>query len=52
MSEPPSKEYKWAGPRPPHAYIADVQLGYLVGPKLEGGLSQKLLPVHGICSSS
>jgi hypothetical protein len=32
---------------------APVQLGFLVGPgKLALGLSQKLLPVYGICSSS
>ena len=36
----------------PHTYVADVQLCLHVGPKLEQGLSQKLLPVCGICSSS
>ena len=34
-------------------YVADVQLDFPVGPELlEHGLSQKLLPVCGICSSS
>ena len=38
---------------PPRTYVTDVQLGLHVGPKqLEQGLSQKLLPVHVICSSS
>jgi hypothetical protein len=42
-----------AGPRPPHTYVADVQLGLHMDPEqLEQGLSLKLLPVHGICSSS
>jgi hypothetical protein len=34
------KEHTWAGPRPPHTYIADVQLGLHVGPEqLEQGIS-------------
>ena len=34
------------------ARVAEVQLGLYVGPKLlEQGLSQKLLPVPGICFS-
>jgi hypothetical protein len=38
--------------QPKPTYIADVQLGLHVGSKqLEQGLSQKLLPVYGICSS-
>ena len=38
---------------PAHIYVADVQLELHVGPEqLEWGLSQKLLPVCGICSSS
>jgi hypothetical protein len=38
--------------RPPHSYIENVQLDIHVDPKqLELGLSQKLLPVCGICSS-
>jgi len=52
-SEPPIKEHTWAEPRPPCIYVADVQLGLYVGPtQLEQGLFQKLLPGHGICSSS
>jgi hypothetical protein len=48
-----SKEHTWAGLRPPHPDVADLQLGLLMGPKkLEQGLSQKLSSVHGICSSS
>ena len=36
----------------PGTYVANVQLGFHVGPEqLEQGLSQKLLPVCGICSS-
>ena len=31
MSEPLTKEHTWAGPRPPHKYVADVQLGLHVG---------------------
>jgi hypothetical protein len=43
------KEHTWAGPRPP---CSDVQLGLHVGPEqLEWELSEKLLPVHGICST-
>jgi hypothetical protein len=49
----PTKDHTWAGPRPPHSYVADVQLGLYVGPeKLEQGLSQKLLPVCEMCSCS
>ena len=49
-SQPPTKDHAQAGPRPPHTYVADVQLGLHVGPEqLELGLSQKLLPVHRIC---
>jgi hypothetical protein len=52
-TEPPTKEQTQAGSRPPHTYVADVQLSLHLGPKkLEWGLSQKLLPVHGMCSSS
>jgi hypothetical protein len=41
------------GPRPPHSYAAYVQLGLHVGPEqLECGIYQKLLSIHGICSSS
>ena len=48
-SEPPTKEHTWAGPRPLYTYVTDVQLGLHVGPEqLEQGLSQKLLPIHGI----
>ena len=36
-----------------HTCVADINLGLHVDPeKLEQGLSQKLLPVCGICSSS
>jgi hypothetical protein len=42
-----------AGPKPPCTYLIDVQLGLHAGPEqLEQWQSQKLLPVHGICSSS
>ena len=52
-SEPPVKEHTRATLRPPCTYVADAQLGLHVGPEqLEWGLSQKLLPVCGICSSS
>jgi hypothetical protein len=52
-SEPPTREHTQAGPRPPRTYVAGVQLDLHVGPEqLEQGLSQKLLPVCGICSSS
>ena len=37
-TEPPTKEHTQAGPRPPHTYVADVQLGLHVGPEqLERG---------------
>jgi hypothetical protein len=40
------------GPRPPSTHVADFQLCLHVGPEqLEQRLSQKLLPVHGFCSS-
>ena len=29
--EPPTKEHPWAGPRPHHKFVADVQLGLLAG---------------------
>ena len=52
-TEPPTKEHTQAELRPLHTNVADVQLGLHVGPKqLEQGLSQKLLPIRGICSSS
>jgi hypothetical protein len=52
-SQPPTKDHAQAGPRPPHTYVADVQLGLHVGPEqLELGLSQKLLPLSGVFSSS
>lgn len=36
----------------PHAYTADVQLDFHVGPEqLELGLFQKMFPVCGVCSS-
>lgn len=39
--------------RPPHSYVADIQLDLLMGPEqLEQGLFQKLLPACGICSTS
>lgn len=47
------EEHTEAGLRPPHAYIAAVQLSLHVGSELEAegggaeGLSQKLLPVLG-----
>jgi hypothetical protein len=50
--ETPTKEHILAEPRPPHTYVADVQLGLHVGPKqIEQGLSQKLLPMHAIYST-
>ena len=49
----PTKEHTQAGPRPPRTYVADVQLDLHVGPEqLEQGLSQKLLLIREICSSS
>jgi hypothetical protein len=52
-SEPPTKEHTQAGPRPPHTYVVNVPLGLLVSPgQLEQGLSQKLLPVYRLCSTS
>jgi len=49
-SEPPTKEHTTAGIRLPHTYVLDVQFGFHVGPEqLEWGLSQKLLPICGIC---
>ena len=30
--EPPTKEHTWAKHRPPHTYVADVQLGLHVDP--------------------
>ena len=52
-SESSSKEPTWTEPRPPCTYVANVQLGLHVGPiQLVKGLTQKLLPVHGICFSS
>ena len=52
-SEPPTKEHTWDGPRPLCTYVADMYLGLHVGPEqLEQGLTQKVLPVHRIWSSS
>jgi len=52
QNEPPTKEHIWAG-LTPCKYVADVQLGLHKGSEqLEWKLSQKLLPVCGICSSS
>jgi hypothetical protein len=52
-TEPPTKEHTQVGPRPPCTYVVDVQLGLHVVPEqLEQGLSQELLLVCGICSSS
>jgi hypothetical protein len=46
VSDPQVKEHTWAGLRPPHTYVADVQLGLHVGSeKLGWGLLQQLLPV-------
>jgi hypothetical protein len=51
-SEPPTKKHTGAGPRPPHSYV-DVQFDLHVSPeKLEQGLSQKLLPLCGMSSTS
>jgi hypothetical protein len=52
-SELPTENHLWAGPRPHYSCVADVQLGFHVGPKqLEWGLTQKLLPICGICSTT
>lgn len=52
-TEPPTREHVWAGPRPPHLYVADVQLCYHVGTKqLEQGLYLRLLLIHKTLSSS
>ena len=49
--EPPVEELSWGGPRSTHTYVADIQLEFHVVPEqLEQGLTQKLLPVCGICS--
>ena len=49
----PTNGHTWTGPKPPHTDVTDVQLGLHVDPEqLERGLSQKLLPVYGICCSS
>ena len=51
-AEPPTKEHSWASPRSPCTHGADEHLELHVDPKkLEWGLSQKLLPICGICSS-
>jgi hypothetical protein len=43
-SEPPAKEHTQAGPRPPHSYVADVQLDCHVSPKqLEQGAIPKAI---------
>lgn len=49
--EPPTKEQTSTGPKLPQTYVAHVQLGLLVSSELELGLSQKLLPVCGNCST-
>jgi hypothetical protein len=50
--KPLTNECTQAAARPPHSY-GDVQLDFHVGPEqLEQGLSKKLLPVLGSCSSS
>jgi hypothetical protein len=46
------REHTWAGAKPTCTYVADVQLGLHLSPKLEQVLSLMLLPVCGICSSS
>jgi hypothetical protein len=53
-SEPTTKEHTGLDLGiPAYMYVADVQLGLHVYPEqLEQGLSPKLLPVCGICSSS
>ena len=53
MCETQTKEHTRFGPRLPCTYVADMQLGLHVGPEhLKQGLSQRLLPVHRIGSSS
>lgn len=48
-----TKEHTPAKFRHPHEYVADVQLCLYVDPKqMDQGLSQKLLTVRGIYSSS
>jgi hypothetical protein len=52
-NEPPTKEDTEGGPRAAHTRVADAQLKLHVSPgQLESGLSQKLLPICVICSSS
>lgn len=47
-----TNQVTWAGPWPPYIHVADVRLGLHVGPEQpEWWLSQKLLPVYGMCSS-
>lgn len=48
-----SYKHSQAGPRPLCLYVADMQLDLHVSPEqVEQGLSQKLLSVHDICSTS
>ena len=51
LNHQPKSIQEWTALQP-DTYVADVQLGLHLSPKLEQGLSQKLLPVCGICSSS
>ena len=52
-TELPTKKHTWTGPRPPCSYVADVHLDLHTGPEqLEEGLSQNLLPIHGISFTS
>jgi len=52
-SEPPNKGHTESETRPPCTSLAYLKLGLHVGPEqMEQGLPQKLIPVHGICSST
>jgi hypothetical protein len=35
-SEPPTKKHTWAGPTPPHTYVADIHPSLHMGPPTTG----------------
>ena len=52
-TESPTKEHTQAGPRPPHSYVADVQLSLHVDPKqLERGYPKSCCLSVGYAFSS
>jgi len=51
-NEPPTKDHTWDGLKSPCMYVAQGQFGLHMGPEqLEQGISQMLVPVHGLYSS-